>query len=85
VRSEMGIVCPTQVKPEMPRQALRDGTEGVVKAQALIRDGVVKDVTILSGPRVFHAAVRNAMLQYKCVSEPGDVLAPQEFVFKLDN
>jgi protein TonB len=56
-----------------------------VKAQALIRDGVVKDVTILSGPRVFHAAVRNAMLQYKCVSEPGDVLAPQEFVFKLDN
>lgn len=84
-RAEMSIACPTQVKPEMPRQALKDGTEGVVKAQALIRDGVVKDVTILSGPRVFHAAVRNAMLQYKCVSEPGDVLAPQEFVFKLDN
>lgn len=84
-RGEMSIACPTQVKPEMPRQALKEGTEGVVKAQALIRDGVVKDVTILSGPRVFHAAVRNAMLQYKCVSEPGDVLAPQEFVFKLDN
>jgi protein TonB len=84
-RAEMSIACPTQVKPEMPRQALKDGTEGVVRAQALIRDGVVRDVTILSGPRVFHAAVRNAMLQYKCVSEPGDVLAPQEFVFKLDN
>jgi protein TonB len=84
-RAEMSIACPTQVKPEMPRQALREGTEGVVKAQALIRDGSVKEVTILSGPRVFHAAVRNAMLQYKCVSEPGDVLAPQEFVFKVEN
>ena len=83
-RAEMSIACPTQVKPEMPRQALREGTEGVVKAQALIRDGSVKEVTILSGPRVFHAAVRNAMLQYKCVSEPGDVLAPQEFVFKVE-
>jgi hypothetical protein len=29
--------------------------------------------------------VRAAMLQYKCVSEPGDVLAPQEFVFKMEN
>lgn len=84
-RGEMGIACPTQVKPEMPRKAIQDGTEGVVKAQALIRDGSVKEVTILSGPRIFHAAVRNAMLQYKCVSEPGDVLAPQEFVFKVEN
>ena len=52
---------------------------------ALIRDGSVKEVTILSGPRVFHASVRTAMMQYKCVSEPGDVLAPQEFVFKVEN
>jgi protein TonB len=84
-RAEMSIACPTQVKPEMPRKAIQEGTEGVVRAQALIRDGSVREVTILSGPRIFHAAVRNAMLQYKCVSEPGDVLAPQEFVFKVDN
>ncbi len=83
-RAEIGVVCPTQVKPEMPRKALQDGAEGVVRAQALIRDGVVREVTILSGPRVFHAAVRAAMLQYKCASEPGDVLAPQEFVFKVE-
>ena len=68
----------------MPRRAMQDGTEGVVRAQALIRDGVVKEVTILTGPRVFHAAVRNAMLQYKCTSESGDVLATQEFLFKMD-
>jgi protein TonB len=84
-RAEMAVACPTQVKPEMPRKALQEGTEGVVRAQALIRDGVVKEVTILSGPRIFHAPVRNAMLQYKCVSESGDVLASQEFVFKMDN
>ena len=84
-RAEMSIACPTQIKPDMPRKAIQEGTEGVVKAQALIRDGVVREVTILSGPRIFHSAVRNAMLQYKCVSEPGDVLAPQEFVFKVDN
>jgi len=83
-RTEMGVVCPSQVPPEMPRKALQDGIDGVVRAQALIRDGVVREVTILSGPRVFHAAVRNAMLQYKCKSEPGDVLATQEFAFKIE-
>src|SRR6185369_1896618 len=64
-RQEIGVACPTQVKPEMSRQAIKEGAEGVVKAQVLIRDGVVKEVTILSGPRVLHSAVRNAMMQYK--------------------
>ena len=79
---EIAVACASQVKPEMPRKALQEGIEGVVRAQALIRDGAVKEVTILSGPRVFHSAVREAMLQYKCAAEPGDMLAPQEFVFK---
>lgn len=83
-RAEIGVACPEQVKPEMPRKALQEGIEGVVKAQALIRDGTVREVSILSGPRVYHSAVRNAMLQYKCVSGPGDVIATQEFVFKID-
>lgn len=83
-KTDMAIACPTQVTPDMPRRALQDGASGVVVAQALIRDGAVKEVTILSGPRVFHAAVRNAMLQYKCTAEPGDVLAKQEFSFKFE-
>lgn len=74
----------TMLKPEMPRKALQEGTEGIVKAQAVIRDGTVREVTILSGPRVFHAPVRNAMLQYKCASDSADVIATQEFVFKID-
>ena len=68
----------------MPRKALQDGTQGVVKAQALIKDGVVREVTILSGPRIFHSAVRSAMLQYKCATESAEILATQEFVFKLE-
>ena len=83
-RAEIGIACPTQVRPEMPRRALREGIGGVVRAQAMIRGGVVQEVTILSGPRVFHAAVRNAMLQYKCSSGAGEVVATQEFEFKIE-
>lgn len=83
-RQEMGVACPTQVKPEMPRQAIREGVMGVVKAQALIRDGAVREVTILSGPRVFHSAVRGAMMQYRCISGSGDIMATQEFDFKIE-
>jgi protein TonB len=68
----------------MPRKAIQDGTQGVVKAQVLIVDGHVRDVTILSGPRVFHAAVKSAIMQYKCSSGPGEVTATQEFAFKLE-
>lgn len=78
----IGVVCPEQVKPVMPRQAIEDGTEGTVVARAVIRDGVVKDVAIVSGPRVFHAAVRAAMLQYRCESNSQAVTAEQSFEFK---
>ncbi len=84
-RSDIRVACPTQVAPEMPRKATQDGTEGIVKAQATIRDGAVRDVAILSGPRVFHAAVKAAMMQYKCTGAgAGEILATQEFVFKLE-
>jgi protein TonB len=81
-RADIRVACPTQVQPEMPRRAIQDQTGGVVRAQVLIKDGAVKEVTILSGPRVFHASVRAAMLQYKCTAESGEITATQEFVFK---
>ena len=84
VRASIGVACPTQVAPEMPRKALQEGTEGVVKAQAVIRDGVVTEVTILSGPRVFHAAVKAAMMQYKCNRDTDEIVATQEFNFKVE-
>ena len=83
-RQEIGVACPTQVKPEMPRQALRDGTAGVVRAQATIRDGRVVSVEILSGPRIFHQGVREAMMQYRCIQSGGDMIATQEFSFKVN-
>lgn len=82
-RLDVAALCATQVRPEMPRKALQEGIEGVMQAQAVIRDGVVRDVTIVSGPRGFQSAVRDAMLQYKCARGDGrEVVAAQEFVFK---
>lgn len=83
-KQDIRLACPTQVPPEMPRKALQDGTEGVVKAEATIKGGVVTEVSILSGPRVFHAAVRAAMMQYKCVSGADETKAIQEFAFKVE-
>jgi protein TonB len=81
-RSDIRVACPTQVQPEMPRRAIQNGIGGVVRAQVLIKDGAVKEVTILSGPSLFHAAVIAAMLKYKCTAESGEITATQEFVFK---
>jgi protein TonB len=83
-RTTIGLACPTQVAPEMPRKAIQDGTVGVVKAQIHVKGGVIQSVEIISGPRVFHAAVKAAMMQYKCVTDGSDVVATQEFDFKLD-
>ena len=83
-RQDLRVACPTQVPPEMPRKAIQDGSEGVVKAQALVKNGSVQEVTILSGPRVFHAAVKAAMMQYKCTADATEILATQEFVFKIE-
>jgi len=83
-RTSMGLVCPKQVPPEMPRRALRDGIEGVVKAQIHVKGDRIVEVTILSGPTVFHAAVKAAMMQYTCVTDGSDVIATQEFNFKVE-
>ena len=83
-RQDLRVACPTQVPPEMPRKAIQDGSEGVVKAQALVKNGAVQEVTILSGPRVFHAAGKAAMMQYKCTADATEILATQEFVFKIE-
>jgi len=83
-RQDIGVVCPTQVPPSMPARAIRDGIEGVVKAQVTIINGEIKEVAILSGNRVFHSAVKEAMMQYKCKSIASEVTATQEFSFKIE-
>lgn len=81
--SNMGVVCPTQIKPTLPRAAAKAGITGTVHARALVQDGVVKEVTIVSGPSVFHGAVRAAMMSYKCERHSEAVMAEQDFVFDL--
>lgn len=59
----------SQVQPEFPRDALRDGvTEGKVKAKLTIdAAGVVSDVAIVEAtpPRVFNRAVTQALSRWK--------------------
>ena len=83
-RVAIGLACPTQVAPEMPRRAVKDGIEGVVKVQIVVKNGAVQDVTVLSGPKVFHEAVIAAVKRYKCVADGPEVVATQEFTFKLE-
>ena len=84
--AQIGIVCPTMVKPDIPRRALREGLSGYVKARATIRSGKVIRVDILeSRPRgVYDDAVRSAMSQYVCSTGSQDVVAEQEFDFKIN-
>ncbi|MEP6971487.1 MAG: hypothetical protein ABJA49_13660 [Betaproteobacteria bacterium] len=81
---DMAVACPGQVAPVMPRLAIRGGVSGVVVAQALIVGGKVSEVRVLSGPPMFHNAVRTAMLQYRCVSNAAEVRVTQEFNFRLE-
>jgi periplasmic protein TonB len=81
---DIGVSCPQQVQPQMPSRALAEGVAGVVKAQALIKNGSVQTVTIVSGPRVFHNAVRSAMLQYRCVVDVNERWVEQTFNFNIE-
>ncbi len=83
-KQDIGVVCPSQVPPSMPTKAIRDGIEGTVRAQVTIINGEIKEVAILSGNRVFHSAVKEAMMQYKCKSIATEVTATQEFSFKIE-
>jgi hypothetical protein len=76
--------CPKQVAPEMPRKAIETRTTGVVKAQIHVKGDVIQSVEILSGPEIFHAAVKASMMKYKCVTNGTEVVATQEFNFKID-
>lgn len=81
---EASMICPTQVIPVIPRQALINNIQGLVRVEAVVTGGAVKEVRFLSGPRIFQDAVRSAMLQYKCSVQQDTVLAIQEFNFHFD-
>jgi protein TonB len=80
----IGVVCPRQVAPEFPRRAQMEGIESVVTAQIRVRNGVVQEVMIVEGHPFYDGTVKAAMMQYKCISTPDDVIVTQTFTFKLE-
>ncbi|MDE2153372.1 MAG: hypothetical protein KGJ85_13685, partial [Betaproteobacteria bacterium] len=78
------LVCRQQVRPAMPALAIEEGVGGTVVAQARVVHGRVSSVAIVSGPEIFHRAVRQAMLRYRCEDLGGRaVTVTQEFRFQL--
>jgi protein TonB len=82
---KIAAVCPTQIQPTIPRKALQESINGFVKARVTIHGGKVVSVDIIeSRPRgLYDAAVKSAMSQYVCAKSDQDVVADQEFNFKI--
>ncbi len=84
---QIGVACPRQVKPEIPRKAYKDGqgVEGFVKARITVRGGQVVGVDIIdSRPKgLYDASVKSAVSQYSCAKTEGDVVTTQEFNFSF--
>lgn len=81
------VACAHRVRPKMPEETDEDvpGVDVVVLAEASLQDGRVTEVRILNGPRRYHRAVRQAMLQYSgCQARPGQAIL-QEFRFNRND
>jgi hypothetical protein len=68
------------VDPEIPARAIREEVAGDIQAQIRIKNGVVVEVTFLSGDRMFYPAVKAAIMQYKCTNTGADDVAVQRFL-----
>ena len=80
---EGGEICPVMYLPSMPRRAMREGVSGKVRAEIKISNGSVEETNILSGPKVFHESVKEALRQYKC--DPNIVATfTQEWTFDVN-
>lgn len=54
------------VGPEFPEEAFKIKTEGMVTLRLIVNvDSSVSDVTVLSGPEIFHRAAVDAVLQWR--------------------
>lgn len=85
--SDIAVVCPRRVEPEMPEIARSNNITGTVWADLRIEGGRVTQVTIQpgarGGPRVFHDAVAAAARQYRCTVLDHAIVKRQSFEFKL--
>jgi protein TonB len=71
-----------QVAPDFPREAVRKGLSGTVKAKITILQGEITEIVILSGPEIFHQAVIAAIKQTNCPKETS-LTFTQDFTFRI--
>jgi hypothetical protein len=57
----------------------------VIQTRFKVVDGTVTEVTILSGPQVYHEEVIKALKKYKCVSTPEETYMTQDFNFQVED
>ncbi len=60
---------------------MQDGTPSVVKVEVTVKGGLVAEVFILAGPRLFRPAVSPAILKCSCVLGADETMAIQEIPF----
>lgn len=76
------VACPTQVVPELPKSSRSEElVDGAVRVRVTIQNGAIKNVQMLSGPRIYYASVKNAISRYRCQNTPYEVNFAQEFNF----
>jgi len=63
---------------------MQDGAAGMVKVEVTINGSLVTEVSILSNPRLIHAAVRASILQCKCVPVADETKAIQVFAIEVE-
>lgn len=81
VRVPAKAVCRNMVAPELPATDGVARAKGIVVAEIRVENGRVTEITKLSGPEEFHAAVTTALKAYECDRLDRPTLATQSFDF----
>jgi MORN repeat len=76
--------CSIKPAPEMPRRALQDRISGTIRIEALVKDGEVQEVEVLSGPRIFESTVVHALMGYRCERNSDEIKFVTEFNFRIE-
>jgi len=82
-KNSLYSICPIRRYPEMPRRAVQDKISGTLEVEALVADGEVKEVRILSGPPIFELVVVESLMLTRCIGNASGRRVAK-FDFKVD-
>ena len=78
-------ICPIRRYPEMPRRAIQEKISGTLEVEALVDEGEVKEVRVLSGPPIFELAVVESLMLTRCIKNAnGRWVAKYDFKVDID-